>query len=159
MVGATAIRTTRRIAAGARRSWWSGSAPAACTRVLIDTSPDLREQLLDANADALDGVFYTHEHADHVHGIDDLRGYFLKQRRLIDVYLAAETAKTVRAQFDYCFKSPPGSDYPPIVRENRFAAGQPVTVEGKGGPISGRPVLQAHGDTPSFGFRFGRVMY
>ncbi len=133
--------------------------PGGVTRVLIDTSPDLREQLLDANADALDGVFYTHEHADHVHGIDDLRGYFLKQRRLIDVYLAAETAKIVRARFDYCFESPPGSDYPPIVRENRFAAGQPVTVEGKGGPITGLPVLQAHGDTPSFGFRFGRVMY
>ena len=133
--------------------------PGGVTRVLIDTSPDLREQLLDANADALDGVFYTHEHADHVHGIDDLRGYFLKQRRLIDVYLAAETAKTVRARFDYCFESPPGSDYPPIVRENRFAAGQPVTVEGKGGPITGLPVLQAHGDTPSFGFRFGGAMY
>jgi phosphoribosyl 1,2-cyclic phosphate phosphodiesterase len=129
------------------------------TRVLVDTSPDLREQLLDAAADSLDGVFYTHEHADHVHGIDDLRGYFIKQRRLIDVYLAAHTAKIVRARFDYCFESPPGSDYPPIVRERRFAAGQPITVEGPGGPITGLPILQAHGDTPSFGFRFGRVAY
>ena len=129
------------------------------TRVLVDTSPDLREQLLDAAADSLDGVFYTHEHADHVHGIDDLRGYFIKQRRLIDVYLAAHTAKIVRARFDYCFESPPGSDYPPIVRERRFTAGQTITVEGPGGPITGLPILQAHGDTPSFGFRFGRVAY
>jgi phosphoribosyl 1,2-cyclic phosphate phosphodiesterase len=133
--------------------------PGGVTRVLVDTSPDLREQLLDAEAGSLDGVFYTHEHADHVHGIDDLRGYFIKQRRLVDVYLAAHTAKIVRARFDYCFESPPGSDYPPIVREHRFAVGQPVTVEGRGGPITGLPILQIHGDTPSFGFRFGRVAY
>jgi phosphoribosyl 1,2-cyclic phosphate phosphodiesterase len=129
------------------------------TRVLVDTSPDLREQLLDANADSLDGVFYTHEHADHIHGIDDLRAFFIKQRRLVDVYLDAHTAKAVRARFDYCFQSPPGSEYPPIVREHRFAAGEPITVEGKGGAITGLPILQEHGDTPSFGFRFGRVAY
>jgi phosphoribosyl 1,2-cyclic phosphate phosphodiesterase len=133
--------------------------PGGVTRVLVDTSPDLREQLLEAEADSLDGVFYTHEHADHVHGIDDLRGYFIKQRRLIDVYLAAHTAKIIRARFDYCFESPLGSDYPPIVREHRFAAGQPIMVDGPGGPIIGLPILQAHGDTPSFGFRFGRVAY
>ena len=57
------------------------------TRVLVDTSPDLREQLLDADVDWLDGVLYTHEHADHTHGIDDLRALFIKQRRPVDVYL------------------------------------------------------------------------
>jgi phosphoribosyl 1,2-cyclic phosphate phosphodiesterase len=133
--------------------------PGGVTRVLIDTPPDVREQLLDAQADLLDAVFYTHEHADHVHGIDDLRGYFIKQRRLIDVYLAAQTAKIVRARFDYCFQSPPGSDYPPILRENRFAAGAPISVEGAGGTITGLPFLQVHGDTSSFGFRFGRLAY
>ena len=133
--------------------------PGGVTRVLIDTPPDLREQLLDAKADSLDGVFYTHEHADHTHGIDDLRAFFIKQRRLVDVYLDADTAKSVRARFDYCFQSPPGSDYPPIVREHRFAAGRPITIDGQGGPITGLPILQAHGDTPSFGFRFGRVAY
>ena len=133
--------------------------PGGVTRVLIDTPPDLREQLLDAKADSLDGVFYTHEHADHTHGIDDLRAFFIKQRRLVDVYLDADTAKSLRARFDYCFESPPGSDYPPIVREHRFAAGRPITIDGRGGPITGLPILQAHGDTPSFGFRFGRVAY
>jgi len=133
--------------------------PDGVTRVLVDTSPDLREQLLDAEADSLDGVFYTHEHADHIHGIDDLRAFFIKQRRLVDVYMEAHTAKAVRARFDYCFESPPGSEYPPIVREHRFTAGQPITIEGKGGAIAGLPILQEHGDTPSFGFRFGRVAY
>ena len=133
--------------------------PGGVTRVLVDTSPDLREQLLDAGANSLDGVFYSHEHADHTHGIDDLRVFFISQRRLVDVYLDADTAKSVRTRFEYCFESPPGSDYPPIVREHRFAAGQPIAVEGKGGPIAGLPILQAHGDTPSFGFRFGRVAY
>jgi phosphoribosyl 1,2-cyclic phosphate phosphodiesterase len=133
--------------------------PSGVTRVLVDTPPDLREQLLDAKADSLDGVFYTHEHADHTHGIDDLRAFFINQRRLVDVYLDADTAKSVRARFDYCFESPPGSDYPPIVREHRFAAGRPIVIEGQGGPITGLPILQIHGDTPSFGFRFGKVAY
>jgi phosphoribosyl 1,2-cyclic phosphate phosphodiesterase len=133
--------------------------PSGVTRVLIDTPPDLREQLLDADANSLDAVFYTHDHADHTHGIDDLRAFFISQRRLVDVYLDAQTSKSVRERFDYCFQSPPGSDYPPIAREHRFAPGQPISVEGKGGPIVGLPLLQAHGDTASFGFRFGRVAY
>ena len=129
------------------------------TRVLIDTSPDLREQLLDANVDRLDGVLYTHDHADHTHGIDDLRGYFIKQRQLIDVYLSAQTAKIVRERFTYCFETPPGSEYPPMLRERRFAAGEPVVIAGQGGPIEALPILQQHGDTASFGFRFGKLAY
>jgi phosphoribosyl 1,2-cyclic phosphate phosphodiesterase len=129
------------------------------TRVLIDTSPDLREQLLDADADWLDGVLYTHEHADHTHGIDDLRAFFLKQRQLIDVYLDERTGQTLRDRFGYCFKSPPGSEYPPIVREHRLAAGQTITIAGQGGSIAALPVLQEHGDIASFGFRFGSVGY
>jgi phosphoribosyl 1,2-cyclic phosphate phosphodiesterase len=129
------------------------------TRILIDTSPDLREQLLDADVDSLDGVLYTHEHADHTHGIDDLRAFFIKQRQLVDVYLDEQTGKTLRARFDYCFKSPPGSEYPPIVRENRLAAGQKVVIIGQGGPIVALPILQEHGDIASYGFRFGNVGY
>jgi phosphoribosyl 1,2-cyclic phosphate phosphodiesterase len=129
------------------------------TRVLVDTPPDLREQLLDAEADRLDGVLYTHEHADHTHGIDDLRAFFIKQRQLIDVYLDEQTGETLRARFGYCFKSPPGSEYPPILREHRLVAGQPVTIAGQGGPVVALPVLQAHGDIASFGFRFGNVAY
>ena len=80
--GAPATRTIRRTAGGADLA--AGRAPQApdgITRVLVDTSPDLREQLLDANVDWLDGVLITHEHADHTHGIDDLRALFVHKRR------------------------------------------------------------------------------
>ena len=129
------------------------------TRVLVDTSPDLREQLLDAEADSLDGVLYTHEHADHTHGIDDLRSLFIKQRRLVDVYFDDRTAAVLRARFGYCFDTPPGSEYPPIVLGHPLSPGRPVTIEGQGGPITALPILQDHGDIPSLGFRFDRVAY
>jgi phosphoribosyl 1,2-cyclic phosphate phosphodiesterase len=129
------------------------------TRVLVDTSPDLREQLLDAEVDWLDGVFYTHEHADHTHGIDDLRSLFIKRRQRIDVYLDEATAAMMRSRFAYCFHSSPGSGYPPIATEHRLTAGTPVTVTGKGGPITVLPFLQEHGDIASFGFRFAGLAY
>ena len=129
------------------------------TRVLVDTSPDLREQMLDAEVDWLDAVVYTHEHADHTHGIDDLRAFFLKRHRRVDVYLDKATSASMRAKFGYCFASPPGSDYPPIVTEHRLTAGSPITVQGEGGPLAALPFLQEHGDIASLGFRFGSVAY
>ncbi len=129
------------------------------TRVLVDTSPDLREQLLAADVDWLDGVLYTHDHADHTHGIDDLRALFMKRRRQVDVYLDQRTSDIVRDRFRYCFEAPPGSEYPPIVEEHRLVAGTPVTVEGEGGAITALPVRQEHGDIASLGFRFGNVGY
>ena len=132
---------------------------SGATRVLVDTPPDLREQMLDADVDSLDGVLYTHEHADHTHGIDDLRAFFLKQRRRVDVYLDEPTAASLHVKFGYCFKSPPGSDYPPIVTERRLTAGTPVTIEGQGGPVVALPFRQEHGDIDSLGFRFGKLAY
>ena len=132
---------------------------AGVSRILVDTSPDLREQLIDAQVDWLDGVLYTHEHADHTHGIDDLRALFIKRRRRVDVYLDEPTAKVMRARFGYCFQSPPGSEYPPIVNEHRLEVGQGVTVNGEGGAIDALPFLQEHGDIPSLGFRFGQLAY
>jgi phosphoribosyl 1,2-cyclic phosphate phosphodiesterase len=129
------------------------------TRVLVDTSPDLREQLLDAEVDWLDGVLFTHEHADHTHGIDDLRGLFIHRRKRVPVYLDDHTSEVMRARFGYCFASPPGSDYPPIVREHRIVPAQPMTIEGEGGPLTALPILQDHGDIASLGFRFGPVAY
>ena len=90
------------------------------TRILVDTSPDLREQLLDAEVDRLDAVLYTHEHADHTHGVDDLRALYIKQRRPIDVYLDDYTSKSMHTRFGYCFRAPPGSEYPPILSEHRL---------------------------------------
>ncbi len=129
------------------------------TRVLVDTCPDLREQLLDASVPWLDGVLFTHAHADHTHGIDDLRALVLHRRRRVDVYLDAMTSQLIRTRFGYCFATSPGSKYPPIVNEHRIAAGQPVTIEGEGGPIAALPFLQAHGDISSLGFRFGALAY
>jgi phosphoribosyl 1,2-cyclic phosphate phosphodiesterase len=129
------------------------------TRILIDTSPDLREQLLDTDVDWIDGVLYTHEHADHTHGIDDLRGLFIHRRKRVPVYLDERTSQMMHTRFAYCFMAPPGSDYPPIVREHRMKAGEPVVVEGAGGTITALPILQQHGDIPSLGFRFGRFAY
>ena len=129
------------------------------TRILIDTSPDLREQLIDAEVDWLDGVFYSHEHADHTHGIDDLRSLFIKQRRRLDLYMDEHTVRVMRERFGYCFQSPPGSEYPPIATELRLKAGQPISITGRGGAITALPLLQEHGDIPSYAFRFGSFAY
>jgi phosphoribosyl 1,2-cyclic phosphate phosphodiesterase len=136
-----------------------GAAPHGRTQVLVDTSPDLREQLLGADVTKLDAVLFTHEHADHTHGVDDLRGLFIRHRRRIDVWLDEPTSRAMHARFGYCFMTPPGSDYPPILTEHRLAPGRRVTIEGDGGPITVLPVLLDHGDIPSLGFRFGNVAY
>jgi phosphoribosyl 1,2-cyclic phosphate phosphodiesterase len=130
-----------------------------CTRVLVDTSPDLREQLLAAGVHALDAVMFTHAHADHTHGIDDLRPLFIAARRRVDVYLDDATGREVRQKFGYCFETPPGSEYPAIVQGHRAVAGDRIIVNGAGGTISVLPVLQQHGDIPSLGYRFGGLGY
>ena len=91
--------------------WWSAATRTAQrTRVLVDCTPDLRVQLLDAEVDWLDGVLITHEHADHTHGIDDLRPLFVHKRRRVNVYLDEPTSRAMHARFGYCFMTPPGSE-------------------------------------------------
>jgi len=133
--------------------------PNGCTRVLVDATPDCREQLLEAEVDWLDGVLFTHQHADHTHGVDDLRPLFVRRRQRVDVWLDEPTSQAMHARFGYCFVTPPGSEYPPILTEHRMAASELVTVNGQGGPIEALPVLQDHGDIASLGFRFGNVAY
>jgi len=133
--------------------------PNGVTRVLVDTSPDLREQLLDTAVPWLDGVLMTHEHADHTHGIDDLRALFVKKRRRLDVYATEPTLKVLLERFGYCFRTPPGSEYPPIANERLIVPGTAITIDGEGGPIAALPILQKHGDIPSLGFRFGSFAY
>ncbi len=84
-------------------------APGGVTTVLIDTSPDLREQLIEAGVKSIDGVLYTHDHADHTHGIDDLRIIAYRMRKRIDVYYDAATGAVLNRRFDYCFATPEGS--------------------------------------------------
>jgi phosphoribosyl 1,2-cyclic phosphate phosphodiesterase len=129
------------------------------TPVLVDTSPDLREQALDAGLSTLDGVLFTHPHADHIHGIDDLRGFVMNMRRRVDVYADAPTLRRLREAFGYCFETPPGSEYPPIATAHPIEAGTPVTIAGKGGPLVALPVTQLHGHITSLGFRIGGLAY
>ncbi len=131
----------------------------APTRIVIDTGCDLREQLLDANVDRVDAVLYTHEHADHTHGIDDLRVLALNNHKRVDVYFSQEAANRIVPSFAYCFTAPPGSGYPPILNQNLIDADVPLVVSGPGGDIIVLPFEQTHGDIVSLGFRVGGFAY
>ena len=127
------------------------------TSVLVDTSPDLRQQLLDAGVGWLDGVLYTHHHADHTHGIDDLRQVAFNGKRRVDVYYDEVNGEQLRSRFFYCFKS--RSEYPAILDGHEIRAGQRVSISGPGGTIEALPFRQLHGRGESLGFRFGGIAY
>ncbi len=129
------------------------------TRVLIDTGPDLRAQLLDAGVGVLDAVIYTHSHADHVHGLDDLRMIFFNTRRRLDVWADAATERDLRARFGYAFEAPEGSEYPPILNLHPIENDADITVTGAGGALIFRPLRVAHGSIDALGFRVGNVAY
>ncbi len=129
------------------------------TRVLIDTSPDLREQFLDAGICRVDGVLYTHDHADQTHGIDDLRPAVYKTGRQIDMFMNEDTRKVLVKRFGYIFKTPPGSYYPPIARLHVIDKHQPITIDGPGGRIEAIAFEQDHGQITSLGFRIGDFAY
>ena len=130
------------------------------TRVLVDTGPDLREQLIAAGVPALDGVLMTHDHADHTHGIDDLRALVLHMGRRIRVHADQRTQDSLRSRFAYLFETPPGSYYPPILDLDAIHAGRSQTIEGAGGPIEALPFRVEHGPNyEALGFRFGDLAY
>lgn len=132
---------------------------AGTTRVIIDTSPDLREQLIGADVDHIDAVFLTHEHADQTHGIDDLRSVVMHQHRRIPTYFNESTARDIAQRFSYCFVSPPGSDYPPILDRRSIEAGESRTIEGRGGALTLTAFLLRHGNIPALGYRIGDAAY
>ncbi|MBA5776766.1 MBL fold metallo-hydrolase [Stappia sp. F7233] len=132
---------------------------AGTTTVLVDTGPDLRQQLLAANVADLDAVIYTHAHADHIHGIDDLRAIAISHRRRVPVYMDEATSERAHQAFGYCFVTPPGSNYPPILDEHRIQRKREFQIEGAGGAISVLPVTVNHGDIDSLAFRFNDVCY
>lgn len=133
--------------------------PTGETRVLLDTSPDLREQMLSSGISDIDAVLYTHEHADHTHGIDDLRAFFLMKRKRVEIWADDATGRMLTTRFAYCFYSAPGSDYPPIINLNAMEAGTPVTVDGAGGAITAMPFQVHHGTIDALGFRVGDMAY
>ncbi|OSP56654.1 MBL fold metallo-hydrolase [Pseudoruegeria sp. SK021] len=127
------------------------------TRVLIDTSPDLRAQLLDAEVGTLDAVVYTHPHADHVHGLDDLRMIVFNTRKRLTVWADGATQNDLISRFGYAFVQPEGSPYPPILTMATIDGD--VTVEGDGGPICLTPFQVRHGSIHALGFRIGDLAY
>lgn len=133
--------------------------PRGRTSILIDTPPDIREQLLSVRADAIDAVLFTHDHADHTHGIDDLRMVAYAMKKRVPCYFDAATQSSIVGRFAYCFVQPSGSTYPPILSAEMLRPGEPVRIEGPGGAIEALPIKQLHGDIETLAFRFGNVAY
>ncbi len=129
------------------------------TSILIDTGPDLRQQLLNAQVKRLDAILLTHAHADHIHGIDDVRPLVIEARKRIDVYMDEATAGHVLHRFDYIFRTPPGSQYPPLLTRRQLRHGVAVRIDGPGGPLDAVPFELDHGDMQALGFRFGNFAY
>lgn len=127
------------------------------TRILIDTTPDMREQLLDAGVSTLDAVVYTHSHADHMHGIDDLRQVVFNLRRRLPVWADGPTQEALLSRFGYAFTQPANSPYPPIL--DLHGIDGPLTVTGEGGAITLTPFRAEHGSMDALGFRIGPVAY
>ena len=127
------------------------------TRVLVDTSPDLRQQLLDAEVGELDAVVYTHAHADHVHGLDDIRMVVYNMRQRLQVWADGDTGNQLLARFGYAFVQPKGSSYPPICDLNTIDGD--VVIDGAGGAITLTPFEVEHGSIDALGFRIGNAAY
>lgn len=131
---------------------------AAGARLLIDTPPELRLQLVAAGIDHVDAVLFTHEHADHLHGIDDLRAFSLRRRAALPCYADAATLETLRARFPYIvderFRVLPGTTRPEG-QLHTVTAGEPFEAAG----VRVRPFAVPHGRAPVLGFRIGNLGY
>ena len=129
------------------------------TTVLIDTSPDIRNQLLKANVSSMDAVLYTHDHADQCGGIDDLRVFALRKRKRVQVYLDEQTASRLIPRFSYCFNTFEDKVYPAILEKNTIKPYESFVIDGPGGKIEFIPFLQKHGKIDSLGFKFNNIAY
>lgn len=130
------------------------------TTVVIDTGPDFREQMVASRVDTVHGIVLTHSHADHLHGIDDIRGFVYKNQHRMPVWADPVTMARAVQGFGYCFETPQGSNYPPIARPyviDDFNV--PFEVTGPGGPIVMLPLFQRHGESHSLGYRIGKLAY
>ena len=150
----------RRTRCGIMLQKWSGQAttPNEATTVLIDTPPELRQQLAEAGPSHIDAVLISHDHADQIHGFDDIRAFFIKQRKQIPTWIDASTRASFMQRFGYCFVSESG--YPAIARDaGHMTPLIPVEVDGPGGKLEVLPLEQDHGFSKSLGFRVGDIAY
>ncbi len=130
------------------------------TKILVDCSPDMREQLIDARVSTLEAVLITHDHADQSHGIDDLRMVAQNMMRRVDVYAAEETLNVLMARFSYCFRDGEKNSYPAILEHHTIE--KPFREFSIGAGPQSISVLafdQDHGTMTSQGFRFGSIAY
>ncbi|KCV81867.1 beta-lactamase domain-containing protein [Actibacterium atlanticum] len=132
-------------------------ADSGTTTVLIDTTPDMRAQLLDAGIGRLDAVVYTHSHADHVHGLDDLRQIVFNTKERLPVWADGPTQESLYSRFGYAFTQPEDSPYPPIL--NMHTIDGDVVIDGPGGAITLTPFKVNHGAIDALGFRIGDLAY
>ncbi|MBX9633938.1 MAG: MBL fold metallo-hydrolase [Magnetospirillum sp.] len=125
------------------------------TRILVDTSPDCREQLLSVGVRRLDAVLFTHDHADHLHGIDDLREINRAMQGALPIYAASETMDSIRIRFPYVLGAVEEGQviYKPMLIPH--SAAEPFTVGG----IQIVPYGQDHGYCRTLGYRFGKFAY
>ena len=114
--------------------------------ILIDTSPDLRQQMLRHKIKKIDKVFYSHMHADQTHGINDLRTFFLSSKKQIDVYADKETEKLLKKSFLYCFKSNT-KEYPATLKLNKLSKN--LTIDHKNKKIKIKAIEVEHGKVKS----------
>jgi phosphoribosyl 1,2-cyclic phosphate phosphodiesterase len=127
-------------------------------RLLVDTPPELRLQLVATGIRDIDAVLYTHEHADHTHGIDDLRMFSLKGRRALPLYGPAEAMEHLRGSFRYIFDEelkPFAGTSRPALSLHPIDPGEPITIAG----IEVLPIAFEHGHARVFGYRCGPLAY
>jgi phosphoribosyl 1,2-cyclic phosphate phosphodiesterase len=124
-------------------------------RVLIDTGPDFRTQALNYRIERIDAVLYTHSHADHILGLDDLRPFNYMQKSDIPIYGSRDTLQVIEQTFRYVFDSQPTDSSRPKLRSNRFEEGDRFSVAN----LEFEPVKALHGKLDVYGFRFGDCAY
>jgi phosphoribosyl 1,2-cyclic phosphate phosphodiesterase len=123
-------------------------------KVVIDTTPDFRTQMLRANVDRLDAVLFTHSHADHIMGLDDVRPYNFRQRARIPIFASADTLSAIQRCFQYIFHCEEQQSAVPQLEVH--------TLNGEAFDVLGRqftPIRLLHGRSPVYGFRFGQAAY
>src|SRR5947209_6230349 len=124
-------------------------------RVLIDTSPDFRHQALRFGIEHLDAILYTHSHADHILGLDDVRPFNFMQKREIPIYASPESWAVIERTFRYVFDAAPSESSRPRLRPNLFSTDEPIVIA----DLEIQPIAVAHGKGTVHGFRFGDCAY